>query len=198
MNVRLRLTFLVLPALAGPPAYASPESPPTPPQPLVTVRAVDGVPWGNWGADLFVSSCVSAAVWGLYSFAGSRLQAESPHTGAVLTSLTVATAVLAPALTLNVWRTPEFPLDDFIAAATGGVLGIGASYAIIRGFSAGQSLEPLAWALAVGGGQGIGTSLAYHAYRDTKPQLKNLNQLPVRREDDPIDNWRFWQERRTP
>jgi hypothetical protein len=110
----------------------------------------------------------------------------------------MAAAVVTPAALLVNRREPRFALDNFIASAAGGVLGLGAAFGLSRGFTAGQPLEPLWFALALGAGQGLGTVWAYHAYQDNKPQLRDLNQLPLQRTDDPIEDWRFWQERRTP
>lgn len=196
----MRLFWLLLalsPYVAGP-AWASTAPSAPPPPPLVSVQATDRVPWEAWIVDGAATTVLSAALWGLYSFGGSRLQTESPHAGALLTSATMAAAIFTPAAALTIWRQPEFPLDDFIATATGGVIGLGASFALTRWLGSATPLEPLSLALVLGGGQGLGSVLAYHTYRNTKPNLKNLNQLPLQRNDDPIDNWRFWRERRTP
>ncbi|MEB3284205.1 MAG: hypothetical protein VKN33_02840 [Candidatus Sericytochromatia bacterium] len=180
-------------------AAATPSSPPAPPPPpLVTHQAADALMSPAWMSDLLMTAGSSSALWVFLSYSGNLLSNASPQTSAMLSSLAVASAVFLPAGLMTATKGTAFPLDDFIAATTGGLLGIGAAYSAARWLGAGQPLAPLPYGLLLGGGQALGTTLVYHGYRQNKPRLTNLNQLPLRRDDDPIEDWRYWLERRAP
>ncbi|MEB3329007.1 MAG: hypothetical protein VKQ33_07225 [Candidatus Sericytochromatia bacterium] len=178
------------PALAeGPsaPLVLAPRGPAEPVPPLLTLAV-----------DLTLPTAVGWLAWRGLQAAGPALTPNAAFGGGLAASLlggAIAACAAAPPAALVALHGPPFPLDVAAASATGGLVGLAI------GFGASRLLAPgdaswLVTGLAVG--QGLGTAATYHLYRATKEAAPDLDRLPARRTDDPIDDWKFFRERRHP
>lgn len=115
----------------------------------------------------------------------------------LLTGAVLLAGLSAPPAALIAYRERPFAFDMLLASFAGGMAGLGMGFGAARLASGGvPSPELLAGAMALG--QGLGAAASYHLYRGHKATATDLDRLPAKRKDDPIDDWKFWRERRNP
>ncbi|MEB3222112.1 MAG: hypothetical protein VKS61_08560 [Candidatus Sericytochromatia bacterium] len=149
-------------------------------------------------ADVALPTAVGWLAWRGLQAAGPALTPDAAFGGGLASGLlggALAACVAAPPAALVALRERPFTLDVAAASATGGLLGMAAALGITRVLAPGDA-GWLVTGLALG--QGLGAASAFHLYRTSKGEARDLDRLPARRTDDPIDDWKFWRERRNP
>lgn len=180
-------------ALATPPAIAAvgpPLAPPPPPASPLDLAIDALIPT--------VASYVALryAVAGLGTGTDPGAVATTPANGMITGSLMLA-GLAAPPAALVAYRERPFAFDVLLASFAGGLVGLGAGFGVARVAGAGAPAPDLL-ALSMAVGQGLAAAGAYHLYRAHKATATDLDKLPANRKDDPIDDWKFWRERRNP
>lgn len=190
----------------GMPAWAAPASEPVPsiaPLPLVTVPA--SVPGPMEGLiDVAVPTLTSAGL--LYLTVNTGL-AGWLGAGGVFGQVAVLGGVTTvPPAALVAVRGGRFAADGFFAAYSGGVVGLVGGLLAARALTGApiglaSDVDPgqMAWRVGLMAvGQGLGTAAGFHLYRGFKGTAVDLDRLPAKRVDDPIEDWKIWRERRNP
>lgn len=137
------------------------------------------------------------AVAGLGQNAPDQGVAATAPANGILTGSLMLAGLAAPPAALVAYRERPFAFDVLLATFAGGLVGLGAGFGVARVAGGGApSPDLLAFSMAVG--QGLATAGTYHLYRAHKATATDLDKLPANRKDDPIDDWKFWRERRNP
>jgi hypothetical protein len=148
--------------------------------------------------DLALPVAVGWLGWRGLQAAGPALTPSAVFGGGLAAGIlggAIAACVALPPAALVGVREHPFALDVAAASATGGLLGLGAGFGVTRLLAPGDA-GWLVTGLALG--QGIGVASAYHMYRAARGTARDLDRLPAKRTDDPIDDWKFFRERRHP
>lgn len=189
-------TILACGLILGAPAAAHAASEP------VGVLAVPPAPafeTGAWLRDAGVATAASGTLLGLAALDGGTGPVGATLGGAGALLVVGAVGALPPGVMIRL-APSGFQLDDYFAGLSGGLVGLGVGYLLTAGLG---GTNPGPWdtaakvaAMAIG--QGLGASTGYHLYEAYKPTATDLNKLPENRHDDPIQDWKYYRERRNP
>ncbi|MEB3198713.1 MAG: hypothetical protein VKP62_16065 [Candidatus Sericytochromatia bacterium] len=187
-------TTLACPATS---AFASPASPSRSGPPLV-LQTPPQAPTGSLWVDASLVGLTAMLGWRLVGLLSPWLGQGAQASDGLAAGAAVALVWGLPTVGLVTYRDSPLALDLLAVSGAGALLGIGGGLLLTRGLSLTGLSDPTAQAVAMGVGQGLGTAVAFHTYREARPGLTGLDRLPAKRRDDPIDDWKFWRERRNP
>jgi hypothetical protein len=174
------------------PAFAAPDAP------VGVLAPAPGFDAWAFLRDAGIGTATSGLVLGLAFADGGRGPLGGLGGAGQLALVGLACAVPpAGAVALN---PTGFHMDDYVAALSGGLVGLGLGYVLTSGLG-GTSPTGLDYGLKALGmalGQGIGGATALHLYQGYRPTATDLDRLPENRTDDPIDNWNLRRERQHP
>jgi hypothetical protein len=179
-------------------SMASPASAESEPIGVLAPPPATSFDTGAWLRDAGITTAASGTLLGLAALDGG--QGPIGTLGGAGPVLVVgAVTTLPPGVMFRL--APEgFQLDGYMAALSGGLVGLGLAFLLTRGLG-GTSPTPWDTGLKVTTmalGQGFAASGAYHLFEAYKPGATDLNKLPEKRTDDPILDWKLWKERRNP
>ncbi len=178
----------------APPAFAD-VGPPLAPPVLVAPPAPSPL---DFALDALIPSVASyVALRYVVGGAPAPMEGVAPTGNALLAGAVMLAGLSAPPAALIAYRERPFAFDMLLASFAGGMVGLGIGFGAAR-LASGGAAAPEVLALSMAACQGLGAATAYHLYRGHKATATDLDRLPAQRKDDPIDNWKFWRERRNP